>query len=126
MADVTDIAFREIITKYSKFGGDYDLWQEEGKFTRPLAEPVGGPDVFWTEFVSADGLVSEKGREHLMIDLAYTKAERPIVAQLFTSKPDNMRKAAELVRKLGFDGLDINMGCPDRTIEKQGAGAALM
>ncbi|MFA5841934.1 MAG: tRNA-dihydrouridine synthase [Candidatus Paceibacterota bacterium] len=102
MADVTDIAFREIITEYGK------------------------PDVLWTEFVSADGLVSDKGREHLMIDLAYTEVERPIVAQLFTSKPENMRKAAEIVRDLGFDGLDINMGCPDRTIEKQGAGAALM
>jgi nifR3 family TIM-barrel protein len=102
MADVTDIAFREIITKYSK------------------------PDVLWTEFVSADGLVSDKGREHLMIDLGFTEAERPIVAQLFTSKPDNMREAAEIIRELGFDGLDINMGCPDRTIEKQGAGAALM
>lgn len=102
MADVTDIAFREIIAEHGK------------------------PDVFWTEFVSADGLVSDKGREHLMIDLAFTEAERPIVAQLFTSSPQNMRKAAEIVRELGFDGLDINMGCPDRTIEKQGAGAALM
>lgn len=109
LADVTDIAFREIIAKYSKHG-----------------KPGGGPDIFWTEFVSADGLVSDKGREHLMIDLAYTEAEHPIVAQLFTSKPENMRKAAEIVRELGFDGLDINMGCPDRTIEKQGAGAALM
>jgi len=102
MADVTDVAFREIITKYGK------------------------PDVFWTEFVSADGLVSEKGREALSTDLAYTEKERPIVAQLFTSKPENMRKAAKIVLELGFDGLDINMGCPDRTIEKQGAGAALI
>jgi len=102
LADVTDIAFREIITKYGK------------------------PDVFWTEFVSADGLVSDKGREHLMVDLAYTEKERPIVAQLFTGKPENMRKAAKIILELGFDGLDINMGCPDRKIEKQGAGAALI
>lgn len=102
MADVTDVAFREIVAKYGK------------------------PDVFWTEFVSADGLVSEKGREHLMTDLVYTEKERPIVAQLFTSKPENMFKAAKIIAELGFDGLDINMGCPDRTIEKQGAGAALM
>ncbi|MEK7662528.1 MAG: tRNA-dihydrouridine synthase [Patescibacteria group bacterium] len=102
LADVTDVAFRGIIAKYGK------------------------PDVMWTEFVSADGLVSKEGREHLMIDLAYTESERPIVAQLFTSKPENMRKAAKIILELGFDGLDINMGCPDRTIEKQGAGAALI
>ena len=59
-------------------------------------------------------------------DLAYTESERPIVAQFFTSKPEMMEKAAALARELGFDGVDINMGCPDRSIEKQGAGAALI
>lgn len=102
MADVTDIAFREIIAKYGK------------------------PDVMWTEFVSADGLCNPAGREKLLVDLVYTEAERPIVAQLFTSKPEKMRAAAGLIRELGFDGLDINMGCPDRKVEKQEAGAALM
>ena len=102
MADVTDIAFRTMIAKYSK--------------------PYG-PDVMWTEFVSADGLCSP-GREILKRDLEFTDIERPIVAQLFTSNPDTMRKAAALCRELGFDGIDINMGCPDKSIEKQGAGAA--
>lgn len=102
LADVTDAAFRRIIAKYGK------------------------PDIMWTEFVSADGLVSEKGREHLMIDLAYTEAERPIVAQLFSGHPNKMKEAAALCAKLGFDGIDINMGCPDRSVEKQGAGAALI
>lgn len=101
LADVTDIAFRTLIAKYSK--------------------PYG-PDVMWTEFVSADGLNSP-GREVLKRDLEYTELERPIVAQLFTSNPENMKKAAALCRELGFDGIDINMGCPDRSIEKQGAGA---
>lgn len=104
MADVTDIAFRTMIAKYSK--------------------PYG-PDVMWTEFVSADGLNSP-GREVLKRDLEFTDIERPIVAQLFTSTPENMRKAAALCRELGFDGIDINMGCPDKSIEKQGAGAAHM
>lgn len=108
MADVTDCAFREIIAKYSRHG-------EEG----------GGPDVFWTEFVSCDGLVSP-GREVLLHDLRFSEIERPIVAQLFTSNPETMFKAAQLVESLGFDGIDINMGCPDRAIEKQGAGAALI
>lgn len=102
LADVTDAAFRRVIAKRGK------------------------PDVLWTEFVSADGLCHPLGRERLLNDLIYTEAERPIVAQLFSSKPEKMREAATLVQQLGFDGLDINMGCPDKTVEKQGAGAALI
>ncbi len=104
MADVTDVAFRTMIAKYSK---------------------PHGPDVMWTEFVSADGLNSP-GREVLKRDLEFSEMERPIVAQLFTSTPENMKKAAALCRELGFDGIDINMGCPDKSIEKQGAGSAHM
>ncbi len=99
MANVTDFAFRSMIAKYGK------------------------PDVMWDEFVSADGLNSP-GRERLLFDLKFSKKERPIVAQLFTGHPDAMRKAAKLCAELGFDGLDINMGCPDRAVEKQGGGAA--
>ena len=104
MADVTDAAFRHVIAAQGK------------------------PDVFWTEFVSADGLAhaKEEGRRKLMKDLIFTEAEHPIVAQFFTSNPDSMYAAAVLARELGFDGIDINMGCPDRSIEKQGAGAAMI
>ena len=123
MADVTDMAFRYIIAKYSKYGGQ-DIGPY-GKFTRPHSKIVGGPDVLWTEFVSADGLFLG-GYDHLIHDLKFTEAEHPIVAQFFTSKPEIMKKAAELAVKLGFDGIDINMGCPDKSIEKQGAGAASM
>lgn len=107
LANVTDPAFRSIIAKYSK---------------------PAGPHVFWTEFVSADGLVraTPEGKAKLMRDLLYSEAERPIVAQLFTATPEYMEKAAALAQELGFDGVDINMGCPDRAIEKQGAGAKLI
>lgn len=101
MADVTDAAFRQLITKYGK------------------------PDVMWTEFVSANGLMSG-GRDILKRDLSFVEVERPIVAQLFSSNPDNMEGAAKLAAELGFDGIDINMGCPDKTIEKQGAGAGMI
>ena len=67
----------------------------------------------WTEFGLADGLCSP-GRKVLLRDLAFSKKEKPIVAQLFTSHPDKMKEAAKLVAEPGFDGLDINMGCPDR------------
>lgn len=108
MADVTDAAFRQIIAKYSRHG-------EEG----------GGPDVFWTEFVAADGLMS-RGREILRHDLRFGENEHPIVAQLFGSHPDKMEGAAALCAELGFDGIDINMGCPDKSIEKQLCGAAMI
>ena len=99
MADVTDAAFRRMFAKYGK------------------------PDVTWTEFVSADGLVLG-GRDVLIRDLEFTEGERPIVAQLFTSNPEHMYEAVMLCKELGFDGVDLNMGCPDRSIEKQGSGAA--
>lgn len=99
MANVTDVAFRSMFAKYGK------------------------PDVMWTEFVSADGLCSP-GRKVLLKDLEFSENERPIVAQLFTGHPEKMYEAAKLVAELGFDGIDINMGCPDRAVEKQGSGAA--
>lgn len=102
MADVTDYAFRTIISKYGK------------------------PDVFWTEFVSADGLAHPLAKRKLLVNLKYNKREHPIIAQIFGANPLNIKKASGLCRKLGFDGIDINMGCPDRAVEKQGAGASLI
>ncbi len=94
-------------------------------FRRMFAE-CGKPDVFWTEFVSVEGLLS-RGKEKLLVDLWFDKKqERPIVAQIFGSKPEQFTEAAEMIHGLGFDGIDINMGCPDRAVEKQHAGAALM
>src|SRR5260221_2303192 len=90
LADVTDAAFRKVIAKYGK------------------------PDAMWTEFVSADGLLraDEIGKKKLLRDLVFSQSERPIVAQFFTSDPGIMKAAATLAVKLGFDGIDINMGCP--------------
>jgi len=114
MADVTDAPFRRLIAKY-------------GAHVR-CDGTVGGPDVTWTEFVSADGLIraTPEGKKKLLADLIYTEAERPIVAQLFTSNEEHMEKAATLCLELGFDGIDINMGCPDKSIEKQGCGSAMI
>ncbi len=101
MADVTDAPFRHIVAK------------------------CGRPDIFYTEFVSAHGLASS-GRERLLKDLAFTPDEQPIVAQFFGTWPEHIHAAARLARELGFAGVDINMGCPDRAIVRQGAGAALI
>ncbi len=122
MADVTDAAFRYIISKYSKK-------LPKGIFKMPRSQKMPfGNFVTYTEFVSADGLIlaPEEGRKKLLKDLEYSEIERPIVAQFFTSKPEMMEKAVKLAVELGFDGIDINMGCPDKGIEKQGAGAALI
>jgi nifR3 family TIM-barrel protein len=109
LANVTDAAFRRIIAKYSKVQG-------------------GVPYVTYTEFVSADGLAlaNEEGRQKLMRDLVFSEGEHPIVAQFFTSNVAHMEAAAKLAQDLGFDGVDINMGCPDRSVEKQGGGTALI
>lgn len=114
MADVTDAPFRRMIAKHSAHV------RNDGT--------VGGPDVMWTEFVSADGLIraTEEGKKKLMADLMYCEEERPIVAQLFTSNPEHMEQASAMCRELGFDGVDINMGCPDKSIEKQGCGSAMI
>lgn len=116
MADVTDAPFRRMIAKYSR--------DERGGGEAAAPNPY----VTWTEFVSADGLAlaPEEGRKKLLADLIYSESERPIVAQLFSSTPEHMEAAVRLCRELGFDGVDINMGCPDRSIEKQGCGAAMI
>ena len=114
MADVTDVAFRRMIAKYSAHK------RQDGT--------TGGPAVMWTEFVAADGLMraTPEGKVKLMADLLYAEEERPIVAQLFTSNETHMEQAAALCLELGFDGVDINMGCPDRSIEKQGCGSGMI
>ncbi len=94
-------------------------------FRRMFAE-CGPPDVFWTEFVSVEGLLSPKGRGALLVDLWHSKDEHPIVAQIFGAKPAQFEEAAALIADLGFDGIDINMGCPDEAVGRQGAGAALV
>ena len=104
LEDVTDAAFRRLIAKRGK------------------------PHVMFTEFTSADGLMfaDENGQRKLRKKLLFSESERPIVAQLFTSEPEHMRCAAHLIAELGFDGIDINMGCPVDEVVRQNCGAALI
>jgi len=108
MSDVTDVAFRHILAKYSK--------NRENK----------NNVVFWTEFVAADGLCNKLARKKLAHILKYSERERPIVAQVFGANPENMKKACQYIASLDFDGIDINMGCPDKSVIAQGAGSALI
>jgi tRNA-dihydrouridine synthase len=105
MEDVTDASYRALVAEQDK-----------------------KPDVFYTEFTSADGLAlaPPEGRRSILKKLEFTAGEHPILAQFFTSKPAHMESAAALAQELGFDGVDINMGCPAAEVEKGGCGAALI
>jgi tRNA-dihydrouridine synthase len=100
MDGITDEAFRLVQLKISK------------------------PDLFFTEFVSAEGI--SRGGIKLYDTLLYTKEERPIVGQLFGKDPESFYKSAIILCELGFDGIDINMGCPAKTVTEHGSGAALI
>lgn len=103
MHEVTDAAFRKTIAHYGK------------------------PDVMFTEFVSIDGLCHLQSKKKITdYYLKYGEFERPIVAQIWGNNPENFFKAAEYISSLGFDGIDINMGCPDKSVIKQGGGAAMI
>jgi tRNA-dihydrouridine synthase len=99
--DVSDTVFRQIVADCAK------------------------PDLFFTEFVNVDGLQSA-GREHLLHKLKLTDKEKPVIAQLWGLKPDNFYKTAKELASMGFAGVDLNMGCPVKTVVKNGACAALI
>lgn len=102
MEEVTDVVFREMFAKYGK------------------------PDVMYTEFINVDGLTHPEGRKRLEIDLRYTNIQRPMVAQIWGRSPLVFEEAAKIVADLGFDGIDINMGCPQDKEIGIGACAALI
>ena len=113
MDDVTDTVFRRIIAG------------------------CAAPDLFFTEFVNVDGLQSP-GRPKLLKKLCFTELETPLIAQIWGKNPENFYKTAReladgtFARELGlpeavnFAGIDINMGCPDKTIVKNGTCSALI
>ncbi len=84
----------------------------------------GRPDIVLTEFTNVEGLW--RGSDRIFRDFLYTLEERPVVAQIFGCKPEYFYKAAHVVCELGFDGVDINMGCPANAVANRGGGAALI
>lgn len=100
MDGVTDASFRFITAKY------------------------GGPDVTFTEFVNVE--TAFFAPQTFIKDLTYDPIERPVVAQIYGHTPEMFYKVAHIVCELGFDGLDINMGCPAKKVAAKGSGAALI
>ncbi|MBI2442432.1 MAG: tRNA-dihydrouridine synthase [Candidatus Levybacteria bacterium] len=101
MEDVTDSVFRRIVGKYAP------------------------PDVYITEFTNTDALTS-LGEKSALQRLLFTEKERPIIAQIWGIHPTKFYEAAQRIAAMGFDGIDINMGCPQREIIKDGACSALI
>src|SRR5258708_7376435 len=91
---------------------------------RYITKKYGNPDVIYTEFTSVEG-VCHKAKE-LLKDFLYDETQRPIVAQVYGTTPKFFRQTAVVLCELGFDGIDINMGCPAKNVAHSGAGAALI
>ncbi|HLL60754.1 MAG TPA: tRNA-dihydrouridine synthase [Candidatus Nitrosocosmicus sp.] len=100
MDGVTDAAFRYMFAKYGK------------------------PSIFFTEFTNVEGL--SRGVVKLLDDFIYSPLEHPIIAQIFGTTPEDYYKVTFMACEMGFDGIDINMGCPDNDVTKRGGGAALI
>lgn len=101
MDDVTDTVFRQIVAECAK------------------------PDLMFTEFVNVDGLQSA-GRPHLLHKLKLSAKEKPVIAQLWGLKPENFYKTTKDLIGMGYNGVDLNMGCPVKAVIKNGACAALI
>ena len=103
MHEVTDAAFRETVAS------------------------CGAPDIMYTEFTSVDGLAHPAGRERIIRRyLQKGDSETSTLAHFWGRDPEKFRDAAALARELGFAGIDINTGCPDRTVLKLGGGGSLI
>ena len=100
MDGVTDSAFRHIVAVHGK------------------------PDIVFTEFTNVHDICS--GRLKALDSLRYSENQRPVIAQIYGKDPSLFYQAAHVVCELGFDGLDINMGCPSKNVASSGSGAGLI
>lgn len=91
---------------------------------RHIQKKYGGPMLLYTEFVSAEAIC--QGDLRRLRDLLYDESQRPVVAQIYGFTPEHFRQVAILLCELGFDGIDINMGCPAKNVANAGAGAGLI
>lgn len=102
MEDVTDVVFRHVVSK------------------------AGRPDVFFTEFTNSDSYCHPEGMQSVRGRLTFTEDEQPIVAHIWGDKPEYFRQMSIGMAKLGFRGIDINMGCPVPNVTQNGKGSGLI
>ncbi len=91
---------------------------------RHLVALEGQSDIFYTEFVSSQGLAH--GVIPLLRPLLYHDGQRPVFAQIFGNKPEIMKQTAIVLCQMGFDGIDINMGCPTKSVVSNNKGSGLI
>jgi len=101
MEEVTDTVFRQVVASIQR------------------------PDLFYTEFVNVEG-VNSQGRDKVQQRLQYDKSEKPIIAQLWGIEPNNYYYVSKFVKDLGFDGVDINMGCSVKKVVSKYNGSGMM
>lgn len=102
MEGVTDILFRQVIAR------------------------AGRPDLFFTEFTNVSSYASEKGRWNALERLQIASTDAPIIAQIWGKNPEHFAECAGALEELGFAGVDLNFGCPDKNVNKTGGGAAMI
>lgn len=102
MEGVTDIMFRQVVAK------------------------AGRPDLFFTEFTNVSSYASEKGRANALERLEIAPTDSPIIAQIWGKNPEHFAECAAALENLGFSGIDLNFGCPDKNVNKTGGGAAMI
>lgn len=102
MEAVTDVVFRHVVAAAAK------------------------PDVFFTEFVNASSFCSKKGTISTRGRLEFTDDEQPIIAQIWGKKPDEFAIMSQALAEMGYRGIDINMGCPDKSVVHGGSGSGLI
>ncbi|MBM7604829.1 tRNA-dihydrouridine synthase [Metabacillus crassostreae] len=102
MEEVTDVVFRHVVSEAAR------------------------PDVFFTEFTNTESYCHPEGRKSVRGRLTFTEDEQPIVAHIWGDKPEFFREMSMDMAKLGFKGIDINMGCPVPNVTQHGKGSGLI
>ena len=92
---------------------------------RQVVGTLASPDVYFTEFTNCEGMLS-KGRDKVGRRLIYSETERPLIAQIWGMDSDAFYKVSKLVVEMGFDGIDINMGCPVSAVVARGSCSGLI
>ena len=93
---------------------------------RAVVNKAGRPDLFYTEFTNVSSFASERGRHDALERLTVKAEDKPIIAQIWGKNPEHFGELARELEGMGFSGLDLNFGCPDRHVNKAGGGAAMI
>lgn len=93
---------------------------------RRVVDKATAPDLFYTEFVNSTSIIHEKAKFSAAHRLYVAKNEKMPIAQIWGKDPEHFYKSALELKQRGFEAIDLNMGCPDPTVIKNGGGSALI